>query len=61
MYSSIVLRETHQALIVQFAELQNLRSRVLKAEQRLLSPRRRAHRRRAPGNRPPDRRHGMIR
>jgi hypothetical protein len=41
MYSSAVLRQTHQALIIQFTELQNLRSRVSMAEQRLLAPRRR--------------------
>ena len=57
MYSSAVLRQTHQALIVQFTELQNLRSRVLKAEQRLLASRRRARGRRAPGKRPFGRRH----
>lgn len=50
MYSSTVLRQTHKALIVQFTELQNLRSRVLKAEQRLLSSRR-PSRRRALGRR----------
>jgi hypothetical protein len=44
MYCSIILRQAHQALIVQFAELQNLRSRVLEAEQRLLGTRRRANR-----------------
>lgn len=43
MYCSIILRQAHQALIVQFAELQNLRSRVLEAEQRLLGTRRRAN------------------
>jgi hypothetical protein len=43
MYSSAILRQTHQNLIVQFTELQNLRSRVLKAEQRLFG--RRASRR----------------
>lgn len=57
MYSSAVLRQTHQALIVQFTELQNLRSRVLKAEQRLLASRRRVRGRRAPGKRPLGRRH----
>lgn len=59
MYSSAVLRQTHQALIVQFTELQNLRSRVSKAEQRLLAPRRRARGRRA--KRPLVRRHGPNR
>jgi hypothetical protein len=44
MYTSIILRQANQALIVQFAELQNLRSRVLEAEQRLLGIRRRANR-----------------
>lgn len=34
MYSSAILRQTHESLIVQFTELQNLRSRVLIAEQR---------------------------
>ena len=47
MYSSVVLHQTHQALFVQFAELQNLRSRVLEAERRMLGARRRANRRRA--------------
>lgn len=56
MYSSAVLRQTHQALIVQFTELQNLRSRVLKAEQRLLASRRRPRGRRGPGKRPLSRR-----
>lgn len=59
MYSSAVLRQTHQALIVQFTELQNLRSRVLKAEQRLLAPRRRGRGRRA--KRPLVRRQGPSR
>lgn len=60
MYSSVVLRQTHQTLVVQFTELQNLRSRVLKAEQRLLAPRRpRAHRRRALRMRPLVRMHGL--
>jgi hypothetical protein len=52
MYSSAVLRQTHKALIVQFTELQNLRNRVLKAEQRLLEPKRRASGRRVLGKRP---------
>jgi hypothetical protein len=50
MHSSAVLRQTHQDLIVQFTELQNLRSRVLQAEQRMFGPRR-ANRRRASGRR----------
>lgn len=40
MYSSAVLRQTQQNLIVQFTELQNLRIRVLNAEQRLFGRRR---------------------
>jgi len=58
MYSSAILRQTHEALIVQFTELQNLRSRVLMAEQRLLGPMRRGRRRRAAERRPVGRRHG---
>lgn len=61
MYSSAVLHQTHQALVVQFTELQNLRSRVLRAEQRMLTPFRRVHGRRALGKRPPGRRHGPNR
>lgn len=49
MHCSAVLRQTRQNLIVQFTELQNLRSRVLRAEQRLLAPRPRVHGRRALG------------
>lgn len=51
MYSSAVLRQTRQNLIVQFTELQNLRSRVMKAEQRMFGQRR-ANRRNALGRRP---------
>ena len=51
MYSSAVLRQTRQNLIVQFTELQNLRSRVMKAEQRMFGQRR-ANRRIALGRRP---------
>lgn len=51
MYSSAVLRQTHQNLIVQFTELQNLRSRVLKAEERIFG-KRRANRRPALARRP---------
>lgn len=61
MYSSAVLRQTHKALIVQFTELQNLRNRVLKAEERLLAPKRRAHGRRALRRRPPGRRYSLNR
>lgn len=57
MYSSAVLRQTHESLIVQFTELQNLRSRVSMAEQRLLGPMRRVRRRRPAGRRPAGRRH----
>lgn len=61
MYSSAVLRQTHKALIVQFTELQNLRIRVLKAEQRLLEPKRRPPGRRALGKRPRGRGHSLSR
>lgn len=61
MYSSAVLRQTHKTLIVQFTELQNLRNRVLKAEQRLIEPKRRAPRRRALGKRPRGRGHSLSR
>ncbi len=44
MYSAAILRQTHQDLIVQFTELQNLRSRVLKAEQRMFGRRRSSRR-----------------
>ena len=53
MYSAAILRQTHQNLNVQFTELQNLRSRVLKAEERMFGGRRANRRitvrRRAPG------------
>lgn len=61
MYSSAVLRQTHKALIVQFTELQNLRNRVLKAEERLLAPKRRAYGRRGLRRRPPGRRYSLNR
>lgn len=51
MYSS-VLYQTHQALVIQLTELQNLRRRVLKAEQRMLGRRRRAGGRGALGKGP---------
>lgn len=54
MYSAAILRQTHQNLIIQFNELQNLRSRVLKAEQRMFGGRR-ANRRITPRRRPPGR------
>jgi len=57
MYSSAILRQTREALIVQFTELQNLRRRVLMAEQRLLGPTRTVRRRRAAGRRPVGRRY----